>query len=65
MANIKFIAIQARTINLYKNTRPKLLKFCANIYFNKQSLAKKKMIPKYCNVKFPNTSPSSLITAQP
>ena len=28
MANIKFIASQAKTINLYKNTRSKLLKCC-------------------------------------
>jgi len=34
MANIKFIASQARTINLYKNTRSKLIKSCTNIYFN-------------------------------
>ena len=26
MANVKFIASQAKTINLYKNTRSKLLK---------------------------------------
>ena len=28
MANIKFIASQAKTINLYNNTRSKLLKYC-------------------------------------
>ena len=38
MASIKFIASQARTIFQYKNTRTKVLKCCANIYFNKQCL---------------------------
>jgi len=36
MAKIKFVASQAKTINLSKNTRSKLLKCCANIYFNEQ-----------------------------
>jgi len=31
MANIKFVASQAKTINLYKNTRSKLLKCCARV----------------------------------
>jgi len=51
MANIKFVASQAKTINLYKNTRAKLLKCCANIYFNKHCLVKK-VIPKYAKLKF-------------
>ena len=38
MANIKFIARQANSINLYRNVRFKVLKCCANIYFNKQCL---------------------------
>ena len=32
MTNIKFIASQAKTINLYKNTRSKLLKCCLYIF---------------------------------
>jgi hypothetical protein len=56
MANTKFIASQAKSINSYKNTRSKLLKCCANVYFNKQCLAKR-VIPKYANTKFQNTSP--------
>jgi hypothetical protein len=32
MTNIKFIASQAKTINLYKNTRSKLLKCCAQFH---------------------------------
>jgi len=31
MANIEFIASQAKTINLYKNTRSRLLKYCVRI----------------------------------
>ena len=47
MVNTKFkiIASQARTINLYRNSGSKLFKCNANIYFNKQCLAKK-VIPK-------------------
>jgi len=53
MANIKFVASQAKTINRYKNTRSKVLKYCASIYLNKQCLVKK-VIPKYANLKFMN-----------
>ena len=38
MTNVKFIARQASSVNLYKNCRSKLLKCCVNIYFNKQCL---------------------------
>jgi len=38
MNNIKLLAIQAHQVNRYKNTRSKLQKCCANIYFNKQCL---------------------------
>ena len=41
MASIKFVASQAKSINLYKNTRSKLLKCWANICFNKKCLVKK------------------------
>jgi len=61
MASIKFIASEARTIFQYKNTRTKVLKCCANIYFNKQCLSKK-FIPNYANVKLLNTSPAAHIT---
>ena len=56
MENIKFIAGQARSINLYKNTRSKLLKCCANVCFKKQYFAKR-VISSYASIKFPNTSP--------
>jgi len=58
---VKFIASQARTVNLYKNLRSKLLKCCANIFFNRQCL-RKKIIPKYVNIKVANTSPAAQTT---
>ena len=63
MSCIKFIGRQANTIILYKNLRPKLLKCCANIYFNKQCLSKT-VIPEYDNTKFANTSPAAYITTK-
>ena len=63
MINIKFIASQAKSINLYKNTRSKLLKYCASIYFNKQCIAKN-VIPKYVSIKFISTSPISQVSAK-
>ena len=51
MVNIRFIASQAKSINLYKNTGSKLLKCCTNIYFNKQCIAKK-VILNYASIKF-------------
>ena len=56
MASIKFTGSQARTIFQYKYTRTKVLKCCANIYFNKQCLIKK-IVPGYANIKLPSTSP--------
>ena len=58
MASIKFIASQARTIFQYKTTRIKVLKRCANIYFNKECV-NKKIVPNYANIKLPNTSPAA------
>jgi hypothetical protein len=58
MVLIKFIASQANTILKYKNTRNKVLKCCANIYFNKQCL-NNKIIPNYANIKLPKSSPSA------
>jgi len=40
MENINFIAGQARSVNLYKDTRSRLLNCRENICFNKQCLAK-------------------------
>jgi len=39
MNNYKLLATQAQLVNRYKNTRSKLQKCCANIYFNKQCIA--------------------------
>jgi hypothetical protein len=61
MAFIKFIASQAHTTNQYKNTRTKVLKFWANIYFNQQCLTKK-IVPNYANIKILHTSPATQVT---
>ena len=58
MAPIKTLASQAHSVNLYKNLRTKVMKCCANIYFNRQCL-NKKVIPKYANIKVPYTSPAT------
>jgi len=55
---VKLIASQAHTVNLYKNLSSKLLKCCANIYFNRPYL-RKKIIPNYVNIKVANTSPAA------
>jgi len=39
MTNVKLLASQALLVSLYMNIRSKLLKCCANIYFNKQCVA--------------------------
>jgi hypothetical protein len=58
---VKSVASQTPIINLDKNLRSKLLKCCANIYFNRQCLHKK-IIPKYVNIKVANTSPAAQTT---
>ena len=58
MASVKFIASQARTIFQYKTTRIKVLKCCANVYYNKQCL-NKKIVPRYADIKPLNTSPAA------
>ena len=57
MASKKFVASQARTIFQYKTTRIKVLKCCANIYFNKQCL-NQKIVTRYADIKL-NTSPAA------
>ena len=51
----KFIASQARSIYHYhyKKLKIKVLKCNADIYFNKQCLAKK-IVPNYANIKVPS-----------
>ena len=63
MENIKFIVGQTSSISRYKNTRSKLLKCCANIYVNRQCLAKK-IIPNYAKIKFRNTSSAAQLTSK-
>jgi hypothetical protein len=55
MYSIKLIASQAKCINEYKKLGIKVLKCCANIYFNRQCL-KQDVVPKYANIKIPYTS---------
>ena len=44
------IASQANRIHHYKNVRRKILKCCADIYFNQQCV-KQNLIPNYAKVK--------------
>jgi hypothetical protein len=61
MAIIKVLTSQAKTISHYNNLRTKVMKCCANIYFNRQCL-KNKIIPVYAKIKIPYTSPASATT---
>jgi hypothetical protein len=61
MAPIKNLASQGHSVKLYKNLRTKVMKCCANIYFNRQCL-NKNVIPKYGNIKVPYMSPATAIT---
>jgi hypothetical protein len=63
MVFIKFNASEARTINRYMNLKTKLMKCYANLYFNRQCLVKK-LIPKYADIKIPNTSPAADYTSK-
>jgi hypothetical protein len=63
MTKVKSVVLQVNSVNLYKNCRSKLLKCCANIYFNKQCLLKK-VIPKYTKIKFGNSSPAAHVTTK-
>ena len=44
MAPIKFNASQARTIFQYRNIKTKIMKCCANIYFNRQCFIRKAVL---------------------
>jgi hypothetical protein len=62
MSQCKFvIASQAGVIYGYKNLKHKILKFDANIQFNRQCL-KFNLVPKYANVEVHNASPGSQFT---
>jgi len=60
MPFFKFVASQAKCINLHKNLRAKVQRCCANIYINRQCL-KQSVIPKYAQIKIPHTSPASKV----
>jgi len=62
MTSFKLLSSQAQNINQYKNLRTKVAKCCANVGFNKQCLYSK-VVPKYAQLKIPNTSPASHSTA--
>jgi len=63
MASFKFKtkASQACSIYHYKKLKIKVLKYNANIFFNKQCLTKK-IIPNYANIKVPIPSPATYKT---
>jgi len=44
MDPVKFVACQAYSISQYRNIRTKIMKCCANIYFNQQYLIKPYLI---------------------
>jgi hypothetical protein len=48
MVPITVLASQAKSINLYKHLRTKGMKWCANVYFNRQCLAANENFRK-CN----------------
>ncbi len=55
------LASQAKNINNFKNLKQKVLKCCANIYFNKQCLLHG-LTPKYGNIRVPHTSSAAPFT---
>jgi len=50
VATIKCLASQAKSVNLYKSLGTKVMKWCTNIYFNRQSLIKI-VTRKYAKIK--------------
>ena len=53
-------ASQTCSINQYRNLRNKVLRCCANIYFNHQC-PKRNLTPNYAKIKIPYTSPANII----
>ena len=60
-SGLLFETSQAHCINQYKKLRIKVLKSCANVYFNR-GCVEQGIIPKYPKIKIPYTSPASTIT---
>jgi len=54
-------ASQACDVNQYNNSKSKVLKCCANIYFSRQCL-KQNLTPNYTEIKIPNTTPDATST---
>ena len=63
MTSFRLLASQAKTINQFKNLRTKVAESSANTCFNQQCLHNK-VIPKYAQIKVPNTAPAFQSTAQ-
>jgi hypothetical protein len=60
--NMKLLACQATSIHAYKNLKVKLTNCNANIYFNRQCLART-LIPQYVKkIRVPYTSPAAITT---
>jgi hypothetical protein len=57
--NVKFHARQAFTVFKYKKLKAKLVNYNANIYFNRQCLAKHIISNYEKNIKIPHTSPAA------
>jgi len=59
MSSIQIITgSQVHDVNQHNNLKSKVLKCCANIYFNRQCL-KQNLIPNYTKIKIPNTIPAA------
>jgi hypothetical protein len=54
-------ASQARDVKQYNNSKSKVLKCCANIYFSQQCL-KQNLTSNYTKIKIPNTTPAATLT---
>jgi hypothetical protein len=63
MDTIKVIASQAKSVNMYKNSKTKLLQCCANICFSKQCVTQS-VTPSYAKIRVPYISPAANITQQ-
>ena len=57
------IPSRAYHISQYKNLRRKILKFCVDIYFNKQCL-QQNFTPNYIKIKISHTSPAAKFTKE-
>ena len=63
MSSTKIVSSRTFSINQYRNLRNKVLRCCANIYFNHQCL-KRNLTPNFTKINIPYTSPATIITKQ-